>query len=280
MSPDNQQSRGVEPAIGTAPRPPLGRRLPTSFTRQLGVAAFVALLAVVSTASTSHATRCFPFPPVIATALCEDGVCSEGFGINHVSTGYGCGRRPVVRELSESDLGLFAESARHSYHRNFSGVYETEVEQFCLGRSSWGEGCITPTSIRRLSESIDPQTLDAYRSAGLDTERQALHSYWIGLWIIAAVSLALTVLVIGWPWALSVWIPAFRRRIGWALLVAIPIQLVTGLYFSVSVWLPFGPVPVLLKVTETICAIAIVVAIPVQLGTYIRRKIRARAKPA
>ena len=100
------------------------------------------------------------------------------------------------------------------------------------------------------------------------------------MWKIAAVLLALTILVIGWPWALGALIPAFRRCLGWTLLIAIPIQLFTGLYFSVSVWLPLTPLPVLLKVTDTICAIAIVVAIPVQLGTYIRRKFKARARPA
>lgn len=55
-----------------------------------------------------------PIPQAIATTLCEDGVCSEGFGIDYVRTGYGCRTRPVVRELSEAVLSLFARSARHS----------------------------------------------------------------------------------------------------------------------------------------------------------------------
>jgi hypothetical protein len=270
----------MAPAIGTAPRPLFGRRRPSSLTRQLGAAALVALLALVLTATTSHASQCRPLPQAIATTLCEDGVCSEGFGIDYVPTGYGCGTRPVVRELSEAVLSLFAWSARHSYHRHLSGVYEAEVRHACLGHGWRGERCITPTSIRRLSESVDPQTLDAYRSEWLDTERQSYRSHRSAMWKIAAVLLSLTILVIGWPWALSAWIPAFRRCLGWTLLVAIPIQLFTGLYFSVSVWLPFGPVPVLLKVSDTICAIAIVVAIPLQLGTFIRRKLKARARPA
>ena len=274
---DHHHSRNIAPVIGTAPKLRPGQLLPSSLTHQLSIVVFVVLLAQVSTATTSHATSCLPFPPVIATALCKDGVCSEGFGIDHVSTGYGCGRRPVVRELSEADLGLFAKSARHSYNQRFSGIFAIEVKHFCLGRSLWGEECITPTSIRRLSESVDPLTLDGYRSEGLDTERQAHHSYWRALWIIAAVWHALTILVIGWPWALGAWIPAFRRCLGWTLLVAIPIQLFAGFYFSVSVLLPFGPLPNLLKVSGTICAVAIAVAIPLQLGTYIRRKIRAPA---
>ena len=278
MSPVHKHSKGVAPTIETAPSPPLGRRVLASLTWQLCAAALIALLALVPTATTSHATSCRGFDPAILTALCEDGVCTEGFGIGYVLTGYACRRRPVVRELSETSLGLFAESARHSYHQHFSGIFETEVEHSCLGRGWWREECTTPMRIRKLSESVDPQTLDAYRSEGLETERQASHRN--ALWTIAADALVVTILVIGWPWALGALIPAIRRRVGWALLVAIPIQLFTGLSIAVHAWGGIFTVPVLLKVSDTICVIAIVVAIPVQLAVLIRRKIRARAKPA
>ena len=280
MSPDHQHSKGVAAAIETAPRPPFGRRRSSSLTWQLGAAALAAFLALVATATTSHAWQCYIRDQAIVTVLCEDGVCNEGFGIEYVLTGYGCGTRPVVRELSEADLGLFRESARHSYHRHLSGVFEAEVKHFRLGRCWWGERCIAPTSIRRLSESVDPQTLDAYRSEGLDTERQAYRSHRSWMWKRPAIILAFTLLVIGWPWALGALIPAFKRNLGWTLLVAIPIQMLMCLKYLAYLALTAGPVPVLWQWLDTICAIVIVVAIPIQLGIFMRRKFKARARPA
>lgn len=280
MSRDHQHSKGVASAVQTAQRPPLRPRLLSSLTRQLGAAVLVAFLGLVATATTSHAWQCLRLDQAIAIALCENSVCSEGFGIDYVLTYRGCVTRPVVRALPKSGLTIFARSARHSYHRQLSGVYEAEVSYSCL-REGWrSEQCITLTSIRRLSKSVDLQTLEAYRSEWLDREQQANRSHFSTLLIVAALMLALTILVIAWPWALGAWIPAFRRRIGWTLLVAIPIQVLMGLYILGSFAMGLGPVPVLWMRLGEICAIAIVVAIPMQLGAFIRRKLKARARPA
>ena len=269
MSPDYPHSKDIASTNGTAPSQPLVHRFAISFARHLGAPALFAVLTLVSAATQSHGTSCVAFPPVVATALCKDGVCSEGFGIDHVSTGYGCGRRAAVRELSEAELGLFAASGRHSHHRRLSGVYEAVIDSSCLGRTWWESRCTPPTSIRMLSESLDPQALYAFRSERLRTERQALRSYRIELSIIATIWLVFTILVIGWPWALGSLFSGFRRRIGWALLVAIPIQFFTGLCLAAYAWL-LGSVPMTLMVSGTFCAIAIGIAIPVQLGILMR----------
>ena len=173
MSPDNQQSERVAPTIERAPKSPVWRRRPSSRSRKLSAAAFVAFLALVATTGTSHAWQCVVPSPTIAVVLCEDGVCSEGFGIDHVLTDIGCKMRPVVRELSAEGLGVLAERIRDSHHRNLRGVYEAEVDHSCL-RHGWRRRlCSAPASVRRLSESADPQSLDTYRSEWLETEQQA-----------------------------------------------------------------------------------------------------------
>ncbi len=213
-------------------------------------------------------------------AICEGGVCGEGFGIDYVFTDIGCYTRPVVRELSEIGLSVFAESLRHSNHQHHSGVYEAEVHNSCLSYGWRGEGCIPPTSIRRLSESADPQLLDTYRSEWLETEREAYRSHRSVVWKRPAILLALTIVVIGWPWAVGALIPAFKRNLGWALLIAVPIQMLMCLRFLALILFARGSEPVFWQWLDTFCAIAIVVAIPVQLGTFIRRKFKSRARPA
>ena len=84
MSPNNQHRTSVAPDIERAQKPPVGARLLSSLPRQLGAAALIALMALVSTATASHAWQCIISEQAIATALCEDGVCSEGFGIDYV----------------------------------------------------------------------------------------------------------------------------------------------------------------------------------------------------
>lgn len=280
MSPDNQQSKKVAPTIERAPSPPVRHRCPSSRSRKLSAAAFVAFLAIVATTSTSHAWQCVLPNPTTAVVLCEDGICSEGFGIDHVLTDVGCNMRPVVRELSADGLSVFAEGVRHSYHRDLSGVFEAQVDHYCLNSGWRRKQCFAPTSVRLLSESADPQSLDTYRSEWLETERQAYRSSRSWMWKRSAIFLVLTVLVIGWPWALGALIPAFKRNLGWVLLVAIPVQMLMCLRFLVNLALTIGPIPVLWQWLDTTCAIVIVVAIPIQLGTFIRRKFKTRARPA
>jgi hypothetical protein len=52
-----------------------------------------------------------------------------------------------------------------------------------------------------------------------------------------------------------------------------------GLVFWEYFALAIGPVPALWKWAGAFCAIVIVLAIPVQLGTFIRRKIKTRVRP-
>lgn len=240
----------------------------------------IALLALLSTATASHALTCEISEQPIAIALCDGGVCSEGFAVVYVSVepNGGCQVRPVVRELSEASLDVFAQSARLSPPLRLSGIYEAEIS--CRGYRSLGERCVTPTSIKRLSERIDRRTLDAHRSEWKDAERQAYRSHLLRYGGGIAILVSLTLLVIGWPWALGAVAPAVRRHIGKTLLVAIPLQLLMYfLLYGVSTpYLHYGSGP--FEGVGRWCSILIAVAIPLQLIAFVRRKYKARAGPA
>ena len=248
--------------------------------RCLRLAAFVVPLALLLTPMTSHAYTCAP-NKTIAIALCQEGACTDGFEIDHESIpDTMCGRRPVVRALSDEVRSSFQQIAGHLDQEDLSGVYELETYPDCL-RHGWQEErewCLASATITKVSESVDPQTLNDYRTEWLVKEQQARRSAMFRHWRRPVVFILLTIFSLGWSWLLVILMPSLRKYTGYLLILAIPIQLFVYYLFFLyrssffAVWVPVW------NQLALVCGFLILLAIPSQLGFLIWRKFKTKPR--
>jgi hypothetical protein len=256
------------------------RTRPQCRNRSARLAALAVALALISTPTEVHAYTCAP-DKTIAIALCQEGACTDGFEIDHESIpDTMCGRRPVVRALSDEVRSSFQQIAGHLDQKDLSGVYELETYPDCLGRG-WQEKrewCLATATITKVSESIDPQTLNDYRTEWLVKEQQARRSAMFRHWGRPVVFILLTIFSLGWSWLLVILMPSLRKYTGYLLILAIPIQLFVYYLFFLyrssffAVWVPVW------NQLALVCGFLILLAIPSQLGFLIWKKFKTKPR--
>ena len=188
-------------------------------------AAVVLTFCVLGAPRTSTALSCASDPSVTLVVVCTKSSCGPGFEISEDPNAPTCAALPLSKSLDADRVlqstGLVERLTGGQSH----GVYEIETERVCL--DSWDEQHCTPvTTIAQLASEPDNNVFKEREERAHAAVQEIHRAVLKKKSLIGLFNIAVTLLVVSWPWLVAWLWPSARQYIGTLLTTAILSQVI------------------------------------------------------